>query len=134
MSDLELGKKRAEELGLKLITLHSYGGGASSAPYAQHTTQDRYLADDIHRLLGEGVEAVGNKYCDDWWAKPMAQELLPKLKDVGLIIGIRPIVQESEERKLLRKLSEYTEWQHTKGKPSIWDLVSSAKRLLDGEK
>lgn len=117
MDNLELGKKRAEELGLK--------------PFFREP--DYYSADDIHRLLGEGVEAIGNRGCDDWWANPMAQETMPKLKDAGLIIGIRPIVQESEERKLLRRLAN-ARLVNVGVQHEMFELLAEARRLLEGEK
>lgn len=123
MSDLELGKRRAQDLGLEITR-------DITASF------DVYRAEDIHRLLGEGVEAIGNKGCDDWWANPMKKEALPKVKDVGLIIGIRPIVQEQESERtakdILRDLLD--NYEGYEGLTNLMRIVKESKILLDGDK
>lgn len=118
MTNLELGKKRAEELGL------------TRGPFSN---SHLYLADDIHKLLGEGVWSKGRIHKDGEWT--FGGYLDEAVTHKALLIGIRPIVQESEERKLLRELvnnilDNYDSWKA----PPAADLVQKAKRLLDGEK
>lgn len=117
MNALELGKQRAKELGLV--------GGLDSR-FQEYAF---YQADDIHKLLGEGVE-VG-RYKAGLSMSAWAISHMDHAEETALLIGIRPIVQEAEERKLLREFSQYVEWQHTNGKPSLWDLVARAKTLLE---
>lgn len=127
---LEIGKKRVEELGL-----NSYGiiqiNPLSNNRY--------YLADDIHKLLGEGMEA----FDDDNWSA-WTPDRRDGSKNKALLIGIKPIVQESEERKLLREMvgsiatSQYTKdrVEHfravfNRSDCEILELISKAKRLLE---
>lgn len=78
-SKLELGKRRAEELGLKT------------------DMGVWYPAYDIHRLLSEGVEmSTDLNDHDSLWSSPK------HFSDTyqALLIGIKPIVQESAEELL----------------------------------
>lgn len=89
MSDvLDRGRKIAEEIGLT----------------CKHSTHGHvYYADDIHRLLGEGVAVFGRKVpvsgLHGFGEQPCVADDLR-----GLTIAIRPLLQESEERKLLREI------------------------------
>lgn len=76
---LELGKRRCEELGLKCYLY----------------VPECYLADDIHKLLGSGVEHFGLQESGSNWGTYTAQDT-----HKGLLIGVRPIVSESEERSI----------------------------------
>lgn len=86
---LELGRKRAEELGLRL------NGGYN------------YVAEDIHRLLGEGQEAwasldaIKNTPLAEVWYGDNPRHHTHK----ALLIGIRSIKTESPERALLREFA-----------------------------
>lgn len=85
MSDvLNLGALRARDMGLERVT------------------QGFYPADAIHELLGAGVKAYAYDLNQDhlWWTNSND----PGIKNIqAILIGIKPIVQESEERKLLRE-------------------------------
>lgn len=118
MTDLELGEKRAKQLGL------------------EHPSKDEilllaqvYRADDIHRLLGEAYK-VGGSFINANWVGGIARA--DHHTHNALLIGIRPIVQEtqeSEERKFLRRfVKESEEWMYKH------PLYLEAKRLLEGEK
>ena len=88
---LELGKKRAEEIGLKTCCRYIYG---STSPLSYIGEQEVYSIDDIHRLLGAGQ---GYRF----------PEVNPTHE--GLLIAIRPIVPETREQKLegiLRELMQ----------------------------
>ncbi len=109
MTPLELGKQRAEELGLRMKFSMSTGGayygsgvgagcvggsGSSGGDYV-------YSADDIHKLLCEGVEVFQesrDKYDYDktWWGEDKKQvEKMSRIEKSALLIGIRPIKQDS---------------------------------------
>lgn len=110
MSDvLELGRKRCEELGLKFFI------------YATDWNKAVYLANNIHKVLGEGVETRCNKYGGDVHietAHPTHQALL---------IGIKPIVRDTAIG-LVREMVESGDersWSH--------DWFKRARALL-GEK
>lgn len=111
---LELGRKRAEELGIECVA-------ASGFKYY-------YDSNDIHKLLDEGVEAHGGKYClgGEW---SFVGHKSGESSHQALLIGIRPIIQESEERRLLREFIQ-------ESVDGIWStgLLERAKRLLKGEK
>lgn len=111
---LNLGKQRAEELGLERFN---------------YAAADRlYRADDVHKLLGEGVvtytrsETKSNfnrvRFGDD--------------DMVALQVGIRPIVQETREQKmeaLLRQVvrTDDEAWYISK------EWYDRAKDLLEGK-
>lgn len=122
MSDvLELGKKRAEELGLTNIVM-------AKGPFAP--TYDCYLASDIHKLLGEGIDLYGNKNCRHWDDHaPPETDIEAGVTHKALLIGIRPIVQESEERKLLREFVSFV--NGTFDASNYSSIIQKAKRLLD---
>lgn len=89
---LEPGKKRAAELGLSAQYIAPYASGI-----------EWYNAADIHHLLGEGIEVVGTyDRKANHISSTFGQIQAKKDYDKALLIGIRPIVQESEERKLIR--------------------------------
>lgn len=125
MNDLELGKKRAEELGLELIF----------KAYEIKT----YLADDIHRLLGEGVEVQGSQFSLDGGTGNMGwccdEEPMSTDTHKALLIGIRSIFQESEARKLLREIcsqlanNDFYLFKQDDPK-TVRNLFEKAKRLL----
>lgn len=82
---LERGKKRAEELGLKL------------APWADRD-KTFYPSDDIHKLLGEGVNVVGSYNPDtNQVTSTFGQVQAKKDHDQALLIGIKPIVKDTAE-------------------------------------
>lgn len=118
MSDLELGKRRAEELGLREVILSPY-----------------YHAEDIHRLLGEGLETFSlYSGVDTWWG-PLDND---DDTHQALLIGIRPIAQESEERKHLRRLVTLLEVNATTISPTAMahlnEAIERAKRFLSEKK
>lgn len=126
MSDvLSLGKQRAKELGLE--------------PWATLDITNRrgYSADDIHKILGSGrvvrgavepvPEDVAWQYESQWDEYDDHQALL---------IGIKPIVQESEERKLLREWFNSHSYGGVKDQnlcDTIYNLHKRTRALL-GEK
>jgi hypothetical protein len=86
----ELGEKRAKELGLQSV-------------YSDERCNNLiYAADDIHELLGEGIELNATSSKKASWT----EERHPGDVRIGLLIGTRPIVQESAERQLLDKIVE----------------------------
>lgn len=97
---LEIGKQRAEKLGLEDWRLEHPEGGAI----------DCYPADDVHRLLGEGVELFGQchgTHRNSSWTtdeKPSKQEWGLAHTHAGLLIGIKPIAPPSEERQIIQAL------------------------------
>ena len=104
---LELGKKRAEEIGLKpqLEINFSSSHGLMMGPktfvegkiYAYH-------ADDIHRLLGNGVEMFTDHKC----IAPN-QIMTSMCTHKSLLVAIRPFKPETREQKLegiLRELMQ----------------------------
>lgn len=113
---LELGKQRAEELGLKIGAIDG--------------KKCFYDIDDIHKLLGEAEETFaqiskGDEHLSTYWMKEEHHT------HQALLIGIRPIVQESEERKLLRELAEHTPEINAIFGP---EFMIRAKALLEREK
>ncbi len=110
MSDtvLERGRKLAEEM--KLRKMHCGCGG--------------FYPDDIHRILGEGDEMLSDQRNGGW--QYTAHDLNPKFK--ALLIAIRPIVQESPERALLRDLIANEEFCGPRNEA----LVKRARALLAG--
>lgn len=124
MSDLELGKKRAEELGLE-----------TPSKDIILARSEVYLAEGVHRLLGEGQSIYGHVKdgVPNWWG-PHENNAFQDTHQ-ALLIGIRPIVQESEERRLLREFVKACQ-KDDFGPIHFKDLTlshvySEAKRLLD---
>lgn len=128
MSKIELGKKRAEELGLK---------------WQRMIDIEMYYADDIHKLLGDGQEvhnfmALGNR--KSMWYESTAMSLLstPDWEEIGLVIGVRPIHKDTAE-SLLRELMKYdgvlaiTTQQGTFEMKTTYDIFARAKKLLGME-
>lgn len=121
-TDLALGKKRADELGLKLSR-------------ESRDAFDRYLADDIHKLLGEAREVFQYKPggMSGDWSHVIDEEFggARKYANQALVIGIRPIKQESREQKMEALLSEAVKWLNGEIPPP--SLREKIKSLL-GEK
>lgn len=112
---LELGKRRAEELGLHE---RKWGG------------EYGYYLSDVWKLLGAGVEIVGNvKNIDGGLTTNKCWTSISNTGEThtALAIGIKPLKVESEERKLLR---EFVEREKKQG--AAFDLVERAKVLLEG--
>ncbi len=103
---LALGEKRADELKLRCEShgLYSY-----------------YAVETIHKLLGDGVEMTQAGDECGWWPPNSSTP-----KHAALLIGIRPIVQESEERKLLR---DFVAWWKSADYPP--DFLDRAIKLLE---
>ncbi len=105
MSDdiLKLGEQRAIELGILTVTT------------GRELRKD-IMFDDLFRVLGAAKsvfsdrtnhdhhEANGFQQKDIWYTHHHGISYT----DEALLIGVRPLVQESEERKLLRELVEVT--------------------------
>lgn len=125
MSNLELGKQRADELGLKMLDMITL----------TVTQRKWYKAYDIHKLLGDGAEVIGKKYQDtlhgftnqksiDW---DQQKEPYTGCPQAALLIGIRPIKQDSCEqlvRDILRDANE-------RGGHVLSDYIKRAKALLE---
>lgn len=93
MTTLELGKQRAEELGLTRMV----NSIVTEWPY--------YLKDDIHKLLGEGVE-VG-RYKAGLSMSAWSRSHMDHAEETALLLGIRPTAQESAEKILKDLILEY---------------------------
>ena len=107
---LELGKKRAEKIGLKTCCRYIYG---STSPLSYIGEQEVYSIDDIHRLLGAGQ---GYRF----------PEVNPTHE--GLLIAIRKIVPETSEdlyKNLLREMIEIVDYS-----PKMAEFFKRAKELL----
>lgn len=114
-----VGAVRAHELGLTL----------EHAPWKQGV----YDATAIHRLLGAGTllyheGAQGRYRFWNWDRKPEHDE-------IALLVGIRPIVQESDAHKLLREAASYLErsyplMSHPEDEKYRADIAYRAKKLL----
>lgn len=116
---LELGKKRAEELGLRHQRLHL-------------NTTDVYFADDIHKLLGNGVEVRGGGHYMSPKSGPTIRSWsAPCLFDQesddhsALLIGIKPITPPSEERQIIQAM--VNSWDSS-DKPITPEFVQSIDR------
>lgn len=127
MDILTLGLRRAEELGVI----------AESNPWLGVC----YKAKDIHKLLGEAEEC--------WLREHKSNSHIPwdVTTDRGfssgvachshqaLLIGIKPIVAESQERKLLREILKYVahnSFTHEHLLHPVPDnIVTRAKALLE---
>lgn len=100
---LRLGEERAKELGLNLIHGHQNTNGK---------WEYYFMAGDIHRLLGSAINLFGQchgGHRNSSWttdSSPAKQEWPLLHTHQALLIGIKPIAVESEERKLLRDLWE----------------------------
>lgn len=136
MTTLELGKQRAKELGLKAQQVFRYYNG----PGTGTDLTEFYETGDIHKLLGE-AQIVFNSEHDSWhefgWrpeAAPGCDKAVPADTHQALLIGIRPIVQESREQKMAAVLSEWLNlntivgWEACMSKHS--ELQARAKALL----
>ncbi len=133
---LALGEKRAKELGLEMWTVFDCTETVKNALGDRRTSKCprckdawlSYRADDIHRLLGEGVEMHGDS--DEFTLSEFRSTACMRDADMGnsraLLIGIRPLVQESEERKLLR---EFVAWWKSADYPP--DFLDRARKLLE---
>lgn len=110
---LELGKKRAEELGLRHHGLHL-------------NTTDVYFADDIHRLLGEGTE-----YSFDLRILGGLQVNAINPQFEGIMIGIKPITPPSEERQIIQAF--VNAWDQGTGNEQSY-AISRAKGWLERNK
>lgn len=120
---LERGKRIAEELGLTTATFEASG-------YIKF-----YPHDTIHRLLGEGVDVWAHFETDKpkYWGPHENNNFNDT--HTGIVIGIRQIVQESEERRLLRELTLKCERQkvepHSFTRLDLSDIYERAKKLLE---
>lgn len=125
MSDL--GKKRAEELGLVMHT--------TTLPF------NWYKADDIHQLLGEGLQLFG-EFIEDidedgrtggdfqWGYK-----LKPEKNDTrtALLIGNRPIVKDTAE-SLLAEIVKIGHASTSYAHDGVVDVIMRARTLLERQK
>lgn len=112
MTPLELGKKRAEELGL---TNCAENVGS-------------YKADNIHKLLGEGVETFGYASKWDWGRYEVCKDRYDQPNHQALLIGIRPIAKESQERALLREILKHMSWSAVNYEMN--SVIAKCKALL----
>lgn len=111
---LKRGRRIAEEIGLRSKDLG---------------VDEFYTSDDIHRLLGEGVTVFDHASRRNTWTKDVGlRETFAEMRS-AILISIRPITQESEERKLLGEFIEAS-LEHYTIKES---LIERAKALLAKE-
>ncbi len=120
MTTEELGRKRCEELGLK----------------THPDPEPSYYADDIHYLLGDGVEVVGTyDRTLNHISSTFGQIQSKKDYDSALLIGIRPIKQPSREEQLeelVRELIEREKNSYSENpKYKLNDWLAKAKSLLE---
>lgn len=105
-TDLALGKKRAGELGLILML----GGSAEQSGYTQYYY---YSADDIHKLLAEARQVFQYKPggMSGDWSHVIDEEFggAKKYANQALVLGTRPIKQESRGEKMEKLLREATD-------------------------
>jgi hypothetical protein len=80
-----VGFKRAQELGLE----------------PKNETKLSYALADIHKMLAKSIQV----YCSDV-RRVWLEDSTSDSKSVGLLIGIKPLIKESDEKILLRKLVE----------------------------
>lgn len=120
MSVEEIGRKRAEALGLREFrTMNS-----------QPETLWGYNSHDVCRLLGEGVE-VGGEFINGNWVGGITRA--PHHKQHGLLIGIRPIKPPSREEEMEGLLRELIKIK-TDNLPTglrMEDAIERAKLLLE---
>lgn len=132
---LELGKQRASELGLESIHKCWKTLGTPMLMDVHGSITEFYYADDIHKLLGEGVllhEDVGG------WYDPKSKVPFSEAKRQAMLIGFRPIVQESREQKLenmLRFLLPLRGWKEgfTCTTTLTSEFIKECKALLEGK-
>lgn len=115
VNKLELGKQRARE-----IRLRKQSGGL----------RDYYFADDIHKLLSEGAVVWGNCPFEGFspdestWREGKsgpaeAYDSTPAEDRQALLIGIRPIKQESSAKSVADKIKQ------------VYDLCGEIEALLN---
>ncbi len=128
---LALGSKRAEELGLR-----EYEGSIryrDGRCWTSERAYQLYKGDDIHKLLGEGVEVwshINGTHKPAYWG-PLENG---QFNDThcGLTIGIRPLVQESREQKLERMARELLSCLHKYyTNPRTVEIMARAEQLLE---
>lgn len=123
MSDetLELGRKRAAEIGLK------------SSEWLQGIC---YFADDVHRLLGEAEEVFGRPERGFRWNQEIVTITADPDTHKALILGIRPIKQESPEdikilKERLRKAELLIEMLRKFSVKETQDKLAAARKSED---
>lgn len=95
---LELGRKRAEELGLMWVN-------KDGSPMRFNQEPIFYHADYIHKLLGEADNLwIVNSYITDTRTAHLAQPV--DSTHTALLIGIKPIVRDTAE-SLLREMLNF---------------------------
>lgn len=87
-------------------------------------------ATPLEHVLGKApiVWFNDDKTMSPYWECSSKQDKLHTHR--ALLIGISPIVQESEERKLLREISNYAD-SMIKASPKFMDIANKAKALLE---
>lgn len=140
MSDLELGKKRAEEMGLKPVWLGristSHGLMTGEKTFADFDIS-AYSADDIHRLLGDAKIYWGSKvngpdskldpynWCADQYSDNTHQ---------CLVMGIRPIKQEQTKPQSMedvaRELIEFIKKHYSEERTIALPKAENPERQL----
>lgn len=120
------GEERAKELGLRIKPKSlTYSG----------TSDGFYEADDIHKLLGEGVEMSGFDRQSNGGIWDMSEMVCgqgqPSHTHKAIMISIRPIVTDTAE-SLLRELVDALEAsiQMRTAQIDRRGLVDRAKKLL----
>lgn len=119
--------KLIEELGLEIRTLSLHAREGEG--YRAHWVAGVVSARDLEALLATAEIQYHRTSCQISFAGA------PDTK--AFLLGERPIVKDSAE-SLLKELSTYEDFQHTNGKPSLYELIERARKLLashreDGE-
>lgn len=119
---LELGEKRAKELNFQ-------SHNPAYWPAAMNLNQQMYRASDIHRLLGEGLSMHDRPREKGTWVHQGEFRFCEK---TGLLIGVKPIRQESDEHRMLRRVLRKFVEAYFKG-DDIIGPATEAKKLLEEE-
>ncbi len=113
MPPSDLGKKRAEELGLK------------------ESTRGHYSATDVHKLLRTGTEVFGYQTSEPtvsrFYQTKAWQMLNPDPELNALVIGVRPIHQDTAEG-LLKMLTKIGAASYASDE--VVELIRRAEKLL----
>ena len=119
---LELGKKRAQELGLILCPLRDHPANLS---------YEYYRGNQVHKVLGEARFMSCELTQSGLFKCLEPTECIPYQGDThqGLLIGIKPVKKESAERQFIRELVK--RWYADQGGlRGMDDLYARAQDLL----
>lgn len=123
----KIGEERARELSLTVRKV-TYEHDEKDRGYQGRYSGMVYDADDVHAVLGKGVEVKGNNDRADWYMRDY--NLGHEYDNRALLIGVRPLVAETREQKLEQLLGELADGKFSQG----WkELQQRARKLLERE-